>query len=132
MKPIINPLFIYLSGILPIVGIILIVAGVSILFISTFFFVFWILDNCYSIADMNEEEKKYVKLFKKIIFISSIITFVGIIIPNQKTMYAMYAASFTTPNNIEFVGDGLKETIDYIFEKADDLKNGREVESNEY
>lgn len=63
---------------------------------------------------------------KKALIASVICIALASLMPSTRTAYAMYTASYTTPENINAVGNVATDTIDYIFEKVDELQQKRE------
>lgn len=61
------------------------------------------------------------KFFKHIAILCAIMTFIGTLIPNQKTCYSMAIASVATTENLEYAAEAGKNVIDYITEKAIEL-----------
>lgn len=51
--------------------------------------------------------------------LSVLVLIVGLITPNQKTMYAMMIGSQLTQKNIELVGGSIQKSVDYLFEKTE-------------
>lgn len=47
---------------------------------------------------------------------------IGLLIPEENTVYKMLIASYATPNNIEYVKETGKDLVDYIIEKANELE----------
>lgn len=112
MEPIISPVLIYL------IHMINAIYGLSIfaLFVSAFTMVMSpLIADC--ICEDYEEEGK---VMRKIIKICAILVAICIIlimfIPNEKTIYAMIAASMITPDNIYITEDHITELISKIAE----------------
>lgn len=120
MKPIINPLFIYLASIISTLKIasifIMIFAGITIIIVGIIYF----------------EEVITEKTGKRILKTATITLIVSMLIcifvPNENTCYKMMAASIITPNNIETAKD---ETIKTIEEIADILQNKNSIAETE-
>ena len=120
MKPIINPLFIYLASIISTLKIILIFitvfAGITIIIVGIIYF----------------EEVITEKTGKRILKTATITLIVSMLIcifvPNEDTCYKMMAASIITPNNIETAKD---ETIKTIEEIANILQNKNSIAETE-
>lgn len=120
MKPIINPLFIYLASIISTLKIasifIMTFAGITIIIVGIIYF----------------EEVITEKTGKRILKTTTITLIVSMLIcifvPNEDTCYKMMAASIVTPNNIETVKD---ETIKTIEEIANILQNKNSIAETE-
>ena len=114
MEPIISPALIYLIHIIhAIYGL-----SIFILFVSAFTMVMSpLIADC--ICEDYEEEGK---VMRKIIKICAILVVICIIlimfIPNEKTIYAMIAASMITPDNISITEDQIVDLISKIAEAA--------------
>ena len=72
-----------------------------------------------------ERFKSRRKLIQKFIIIPIIIT---IITPASNTLTKMIVASQVTPHNIEVVGNTIENSVDYIFDKINEVVDEREVE----
>ena len=111
MKPIINPWLFYLTDVLcNVKWILLVFFGVGLSFYLTVGFV-----N----TDVNEKPEWFTRRNVILLVIPIII---GLLIPEQNTVYKMLIASYTTPNNIEYVKETGKDLVDYIIEKANELE----------
>lgn len=112
MEPIISPALIYLIHMINAIYVLLI----FILFVSAFTMVMSpLIADC--ICEDYEEEGK---VMRKIIKICAILVVICIIltmfIPDEKTIYAMIAASMITPDNISITEDHITELISKIAE----------------
>ena len=112
MKPIINPWLFYLTDVLSGIKWLLVVFFSVALFVYLFGLSIYLLDM--------QELPDWHKL-KNIVFLV-IPIIIGLLIPEEKTVYKMLIASYTTPNNIEYVKDTGKDLVDYIIEKANELE----------
>lgn len=75
--------------------------------------------SCY----FNDLPESTLRRLFKISVISGIrCTLACVAIPSEKTCYTMLVGSQLTPQNIQSVGNDLKSTVDYIFEKIDELE----------
>ena len=61
------------------------------------------------------------KFCKPITILCAIMIFIGTLIPNQKTCYAMAIASVATTENLDYAAETGKNIVDYITEKAIEL-----------
>lgn len=112
MKPIINPWLFYLTDVLSGIKWLLVVFFAVALFVYLFGLCIYLLDM--------QELPDWHKL-KNIVFLV-IPIIIGLLIPEEKTVYKMLIASYTTPNNIEYVKETGKDLVDYIIEKANELE----------
>ena len=121
MKPIINPWLFYLTDVLSNVKWLLIVFFAIALFIYLF-------ATCMHYLDM-EELPDWFKLKNTVFLVIPLM--IGLLIPTENTVYKMLIASYTTPNNIEYVKETGKDLVDYIIEKASELERVKyEKDSN--
>lgn len=109
MEPIINPWLIYLTDKCELLGETFI--NFSIFYLA----VYLIIKFC----TYFENGECVIK--KQAFIIPIIIIFVGMLMPNQKTIFAMMAAKQLTPNNIQLVGDSIENTVDYIVDKIEEV-----------
>lgn len=113
MKPIINPWLFYLTDVFCSIKwtlLITFVLGMLVYLILAFVYV----------LDM-EKPPTFFNMKNTMCLLIPII--IGLLIPEQNTVYKMFIASYTTPNNIEYVKDTGKDLIDYIIEKAGELES---------
>lgn len=116
MEPVISPALIYLIHMInAIYGL-----SIFILFVSAFTMVMSpLIADC--ICEDYEEEGKVMRKIIKICAILVVICIVLIMfIPNEKTIYAMIAASMITPDNISITED---QIVDLISKIAKAVKN---------
>ena len=112
MEPVISPALIYLIHMInAIYGL-----SIFILFVSTFTMVMSpLIADC--ICEDYEEEGNVMRKIIKICAIAVVICIILIMfIPNEKTIYAMIAASMITPDNISITEDHITELISKIAE----------------
>lgn len=120
----INPIWFYLMNVLEGMRIFLCVLGGFSLVISAFAFIAWLIDGCADITDLDEDEKKTFKLFKKIIIASFISLFIGIFTPSKETCIEMMIASQVTHENVAATKEDIYEIVDYITDKVNGNKEG--------
>ena len=121
MKPIINPLYIYLISIISTLktglAFIMLFAGLAFIAVGMLYFLEEITN------------KKIGKRILKTVTITFIVSLlICIFVPDEDTCYKMMAASIVTPDNIETVKD---ETIKTIEEIADILQNKNSIAKTE-
>ena len=137
MTYIINPWFFYFVNLLgsfwTLISIVLFLAIIG----AVGFSVWWLVEaynSDFSVHDdVNEHddnESPFAKFCKKIIKVSVIVTIISAVlmvaVPSEETVNKMMISSFITKENIEKAKEGAKEgakeIIDYIAEKAIELK----------
>ena len=115
---IISPKIIYLihlaQGISDLLGAILIIGGCILGFVTGFI----LLEHEYF---EEEEEKAVKKYYPRSIIAYIILAIVYIIVPNKETCTKMLIASYVTEENISATQENVKEAIDYIFEKVEEV-----------
>lgn len=133
-EPVINPLWIYLVSVLPEIKKIAddLTFCISLfLACSIVMYIRWraadYTPNCEASIDMKNTWEKYNKLGGVIIVLGCALT---VLIPSEKTIYTMMGASYLTPQNIQIVGDGAKDVVDYFFDQVDQIVNGDDENEN--
>lgn len=125
--PIINPIIFYLIYLADKILIIFWVLLILFVLITSGYIIFKWVDYCESHI---ENKAEYIKIarnnFLKLLIITLAFTLPLILIPSSDTIYKMMVASQVTPNNIEIVGDTVESSVDYIFEKINDVVEGEE------
>lgn len=113
MKSIINPwLFYFIDTICSLKWLLLVLFAVGMI-------VYLILAFAYTV----DAEKPPIFFNMKNTMCLVVPIIIALLIPEEKTVYKMLIASYTTPNNIEYVKDTGKDLIDYIIEKAGELES---------
>ena len=127
MTYIINPFIFYLSNFLDNFSTLSIIVFSISLVAAISFGIFL----CYEINDNNcfecdGNETPLIKLLKKMLKISTITLIITAtlmtLIPSEETIDKMIISSFITKENIEGAKKDAKELVDYIVEKAAELK----------
>lgn len=123
-EPIINPWVFYLINLLSnldgIVLVCIILCGISVAILG--------LVSIFSISD--EDDCDYhlhitvVSWFKRVLILFMIFAVITALIPSKETMYTMLVADQVTYENVDALGDGAKDTVDYIFDKIEEVQNG--------
>ena len=124
-NPIINPLWIYLidvaGSIITVAVTLMVLLGVGLVFGATFY-IMWRVNEYYEDDDDDVRDNKlFLRLLKRGAIAFALSALLVTFIPSEKTMYTMFAASYITEENVELTGDAIKDTVDYIFEKVDEL-----------
>lgn len=112
MTPIISPWWFYLFYVFENIRVFLLLTGI--LFTIGAILVGGVE---FDINGLTPVIKKAVKAF----MVGIITIFLSLLIPNQKTSYAIMAASMLTPDNITIVGETTEDIVDYIVESVDTL-----------
>ena len=139
MTYIINPWFFYFVNLLgsfwTLISIVLFLAIIG----AVGFSVWWLMEAYVSdffVHDDNDNnehddnESPFAKFCKKIIKVSVIVTIISAVlmvaVPSEETVNKMMISSFITKENVEKIKEetkeGTKEIVDYIAEKAIELK----------
>ena len=120
MKPIINPIWFYFASTLDglkeflyIIGILIALVGA----VATIVLIFGDPTSDFEEKICNIICPKYAKC----LWIGLFITSLGILTPNQNTIYKIMAVNLITPNNIETVGGVTTDIIDYIVDSVDKI-----------
>lgn len=119
MTPIINPWIFYLIDIGGSLGKLCVF---MIIFGMIFFIIYLIAFGLtYFDGDLSEKEETiFLKWFKRLLTMI-VIGFVGVVfIPSNKTMYTMLVAQTVTYENVESVGETIKDSVDYIIDKINE------------
>ena len=127
MTYIINPWFFYFANLLDsfwtLVSIVLFLAIIG----AVGFSVWWLMEAYNSDFFVHDDnESPFAKFCKKMIKASVIATIISavlmIVVPTEETVNKMIISSFVTKENVEKTKEVAKEIIDYIAEKAIELK----------
>lgn len=122
MTYIINPWFFFanlLDGLWILISIVLFLAIVG----TVGFCILWLIeayDNDFFVHD--DKETPFANFCKKMIKVSAITTIIlMVVVPSEETVNKMMISSFITKENVEKTKEA-KEIVDYIAEKAIELK----------
>lgn len=131
MTYIINPWFFYFVNLLgsfwTLISIVLFLAIIG----AVGFSVWWLMETYNSDFFVHDDnESPFAKFCKKIIKVSVIVTIISAVlmvaVPSEETVNKMMISSFITKENVEKIKEetkeGAKEIVDYIAEKAIELK----------
>lgn len=108
-EPIISPWLIYWAGRIEFIRIICCVVG----FVVTAFAV----AAAMAVLTDDYEHDESVKAVKLLICIALLLDTLGVFLPTEKELYAMYAAKHITPANIEATGEFADKAVDKLIEK---------------
>lgn len=128
MTYIINPLFFYLASLADNLQMLSIIVFSVSLIVAIIFGVVWCCEiNDYNCFRSDDDDKTQILNFFKKMFKTSIITVIVsatlmAIVPSEETINKMIISSVITKEKIEGVKTDAKELVDYIVEKAAELK----------
>lgn len=147
-EPIINPWLFYLADLVFALKVTLIILSVGLVIGSLIYLAAW-KEN----IDYRRDTEQNIKLRKtwlkgsKICLVSAIIAFiVGMIIPKEKTLYAMAIASALTPDTVQLIydktgetatdilnggGEFIEDIVDYGVDKINELRNVEPIETED-
>lgn len=147
-EPIINPWLFYLAEVVFALKVILLVLSVGLVIGSSVYLVAWHENREYrSDSEENIKLRKTWLKGAKMCLISAIITFiVGMMVPKERTLYAMAIASALTPDTVQFIYDKTGETatdilnggaeliediVDYGVDKINEIRNVEPIETED-
>ena len=120
----INPIWFYLIHLLTGFQVLLLITGGVVAVLTTIITLVWLVENEVDIADMKDNEKKNIRISKKIIVTGIILLFIGSLLPPKETCIEMMIASQVTRENVSTTKEEIYKIIDYITDKV----NGEESE----
>lgn len=147
-EPIINPWLFYLADLVSALKVTLIILSIGLVIGSLLYLYIWYENN-----EFNRDSEENIKLRKtwlkgaKICIISAVITFtVGMMVPKERTLYAMAIASALTPDTVQLIYDKTGETatdilnggaeliediVDYGVDKINEMRNVEPIETED-
>ena len=147
-EPIINPWLFYLADLVSALKVTLIILSIGLVIGSLLYLYMWYENN-----EFNRDSEESIKLRKtwlkgaKMCLISAIITFiVGMMVPKERTLYAMAIASALTPDTVQLIYDKTGETaidilnggaeliediVDYGVDKINEMRNVEPIETED-
>ena len=147
-EPIINPWLFYLADLVSALKATLIILTSGLVIGSLLYLHMWYENN-----EFNRDSEENIKLRKtwlkgaKMCLISAIITFiVGMMVPSQKTLYAMAIASALTPDTVQLIydktgetatdilnggGEFIEDIVDYGVDKINEMRNVEPIETED-
>ena len=147
-EPIINPWLFYLAEVVFTLKVILLVLSVGLVIWSSVYLAVWCENN-----EFKPDSEENIKLRKtwlkgaKMCLISAIITFiVGMMVPKERTLYAMAIASVLTPDTVQLIydktgetatdilnggGEFIKDIVDYGVDKINEMRNVEPIETED-
>ena len=147
-EPIINPWLFYLADVVSALKVTLIILSIGLVIGSSVYLAVWYENNEYrSDSEENIKLRKTWLKGAKICIISAIITFiVGMMVPKERTLYAMAIASGLTPDTVQLIYDKTGETatdilnggaeliediVDYGVDKMNEMRNVEPIREEE-
>lgn len=115
MEPIINPWFFYFAEVSDTLKLFSQISG-SILSFAVALFTLAI------VTDPDEYTESFVKLTKYLGVLCGILLLTAFLIPSSSTLYKMEIARHITPNNVEYLDEGIDTLIDKIVEADKKLR----------
>lgn len=147
-EPIINPWLFYLAEVVFTLKVILLVLSVGLVIWSSVYLAVWCENN-----EFKPDSEENIKLRKtwlkgaKMCLISAIITFiVGMMVPKERTLYAMAIASVLTPDTVQLIydktgetatdilnggGEFIEDIVDYGVDKINEMRNVEPIETED-
>lgn len=108
-EPIISPWLIYWAGRIDMIQGICFIIGI----IVTIYAMFATL----AVVSDTDKDKESVKALKIIVCTALVLDMLGVFLPTEKEIYAMYAAEHITPANIKATGEFADKALDKLIEK---------------
>lgn len=147
-EPIVNPWLFYLVDLVSASKVTLIILSIGLVIGSLLYLYMWYENN-----EFKRDSEENIKLRKtwlkeaKMCLISAIITFiVGMMVPKERTLYAMAIASALTPDTVQLIYDKTGETatdilnggaeliediVDYGVDKINEIRNVEPIETED-
>ena len=127
MTYIINPWFFYFASLLDGFGILISIVLFLAIVGTVGFSIWWVMEAYVSDFFVHDDnEPPFAKFCKKMIKASVIATIISavlmVVVPSEETVNKMMISSFITEENVEKTKEEAKEIVDYIAEKAIELK----------
>jgi uncharacterized membrane protein len=121
MKPIVNPVIIYLINLMGSLRVGFIIGAVIFAILTIFCAVEY---EDLKESNSNEDKQMTKKFFRasKRFLVCFVLTFILIVfVPSKDTCIEMIVASYVTPDNIDAGVEKTKETVDYIIDKIKEV-----------
>lgn len=147
-EPIINPWLFYLADLVSALKVTLIILSIGLVIGSLLYLCLWYENN-----ELKPDSEENIKLRKtwlkgaKMCLISAIITFiVGMMVPKERTLYAMAIASALTPDTVQLIydktgetatdilnggGEFIEDIVDYGVDKINEMRNVESIETED-
>lgn len=147
-EPVINPWLFYFADLVSALKVTLIILSIGLVIGSLLYLHMWYENN-----EFNRDSEENIKLRKtwlkgaKTCLISAIITFiVGMMVPKERTLYAMTISSALTPDTVQLIydktgqtatdilnggGEFIEDIVDYGVDKINELRNVEPIREEE-
>lgn len=147
-EPIINPWLFYLADLVSALKVTLIILIIGLVLGSLLYLYMWYENN-----EFKKDSEENIKLRKtwlkgaKMCLTSAIITFiVGMMVPKERTLYAMAIASVLTPDTVQLIydktgetatdilnggGEFIEDIVDYGVDKINEMRNVEPIETED-
>ena len=122
----INPIWFYLMNLANGVKSLLCIAGCLAMILAIIIAGFFFCDMDYDITNMDDNDKIWMKKFKKILIVGIITLFIGILVPSKETCIEMAVASQVTHESVSATKEEIYEIIDYVTDKVNRTDKGEE------
>ena len=147
-EPVINPWLFYFADLVSALKVTLIILSIGLIFGSGLYLVAWNENREYrSDSEENIKLRKTWLKGAKMCLISAIITFiVGMMVPKERTLYAMAIASALTPDTVQLIYDKtgeaatdilnggaelIEDIVDYGVDKINEMRNVEPIETED-
>lgn len=108
-KPIISPWLIYWAGRIDFIQGFCLIVGLIVT-------IYTVIATIAVMTDVNKN-KESVKAVKILVCTALLLDILGVFLPTEKEIYAMYAAEHITPANIKATGEFADKAVDKLIEK---------------
>lgn len=108
-EPIVSPWLIYWAGRIDFIQGFCLIVGFTVT-------IYTVIATIAVMTDVNKN-KESVKAVKILVCTALLLDILGVFLPTEKEIYAMYAAEHITPANIEATGEFADKAIDKLIEK---------------
>lgn len=108
-EPIISPWLIYWAGRIDFIQGFCCIVG--------FFVTIYAMFATVAVVTDTNKDKESIKAAKVIVCTALILDMLGVFLPTEKEIYAMYAAEHITPANIKATGEFTDKAVDKLLEK---------------
>lgn len=108
-KPIISPWLIYWAGRIDFIQGVCLIVGLIVT-------IYTVIATIAVMTDVNKN-KESVKAVKILVCTALLLDILGVFLPTEKEIYAMYAAEHITPANIKATGEFADKAVDKLIEK---------------
>lgn len=108
-EPIVSPWLIYWAGRIDFIQGFCLIVGLIVT-------IYTVIATIAVMTDVNKN-KESVKAVKILVCIALLLDILGVFLPTEKEIYAMYAAEHITPANIKATGEFADKAVDKLIEK---------------